>query len=93
MKEGFAALNCAIRGHLYPTQLQPARLAKVLLMIACCTAALAQTSFYSSNDINLSSYPNGGLIRSEFFDGTPDNAAAYRVVYRSLPKTAGNHKD
>jgi acetyl esterase/lipase len=65
---------------------QLARLAKVFwvfLMIACGTACFAQTNFYSATDINLSSYANGGLIRSEALDGAPDGAAAYRVLYKS----------
>jgi acetyl esterase/lipase len=65
---------------------QLARLAKVFwvfLMIACGTASFAQTDFYSATDINLSSYANGGLIRSEALDGAPDGAAAYRVLYKS----------
>jgi acetyl esterase/lipase len=65
---------------------QLARLAKVFwvfLMIACGTASFAQTDFYAATDIDLSSYANGGLIRSEALDGAPDGAAAYRVLYKS----------
>lgn len=45
--------------------------------------AVAQTSFYSTAGIDLASYPNGALLRSEPMSGAPDGAAAYRVLYRS----------
>jgi alpha-beta hydrolase superfamily lysophospholipase len=73
--------------HLLKTRVgQLARLRKVFwmsLMIACCPASFAQTRFYSATDINLSSYANGALMRSEPLDGAPDGAAAYRVLYKS----------
>src|SRR5580692_12878134 len=83
MKAGFAAMNRTMGARLCFWQLQLARLAILLLTVACCTAAFAQSAFYSSNSIDLSSYSNGGLIRSEPLNGAPDNAVAYRVLYRS----------
>jgi len=62
------------------------RLAKgflVFLAIACCSASFAQTKFYSVADIDISSYANGALIRSEPIEGAPDAATAYRVLYKS----------
>jgi acetyl esterase/lipase len=87
MKVELAFSNRAPVSHLLTTRVeQLARLTKVFwvsLMIACCTASFAQTKFYSATDINLSSYANGALIRSEPLDGAPDGAAAYRVLYKS----------
>jgi acetyl esterase/lipase len=87
MKAGLAGSNRTPVGRLSTMRVkQLPRLAKVFwvfLMIACCTA-FAQTGFYSANDINLGSYANGALIRSQPLDGAPDRATAYRVLYRSL---------
>jgi hypothetical protein len=33
--------------------------------------------------VDLSAYPNGGLIRFQPIAGAPDGAAAYRILYRS----------
>jgi hypothetical protein len=87
MKAGLAVSNRTLVSHHSATrEEQLARLTKVFWMfltIACCTASFAQTAFYSATDINLSSYANGALIRSEPLDGAPDGAAAYRVLYKS----------
>jgi hypothetical protein len=87
MKAGLAVSKRAPVSHLSTTRAkQLARSTKVFwvfLMFACCTASFAQTGFYSATDVNLSSYANGALIRSEPLDGAPDGAAAYRVLYKS----------
>ena len=86
MKAQFA-MGRASATHLLTTIVEPpVRLAKVLLlflMIAYCSTSFAQTKFYSVTDIDLSSYANGALIRSEPIDGAPDGATAYRVLYKS----------
>ncbi len=46
-------------------------------------AAFAQIDFYSVANTDLAPYSNGALIRSQPIEGTPDGAAAYRVLYRS----------
>jgi acetyl esterase/lipase len=46
-------------------------------------ATTADKNFYSAADLNLSSYPNGALIRSAPMENAPDNASAFRVLYRS----------
>jgi acetyl esterase/lipase len=52
--------------------------------IATTAASTAHSKFYSvSDDTNLASYANGALIRSEPMENAPDNAAAFRVLYRS----------
>lgn len=55
----------------------------LLFMVACCAASSAQTQFYSVTGIDLASYANGALIRSELIEGAPDGATAYRVLYKS----------
>ena len=86
MKAQFA-MGRASATHLLTTIVEPlVRLAKVLLlllMIAYCSTSFAQTKSYSVTDIDLSSYANGALIRSEPIDGAPDGATAYRVLYKS----------
>jgi acetyl esterase/lipase len=55
----------------------------MLFMLALSTASFAQTSFYSTADIDLDAYENGGLLRWEPIDGAPAGATAYRVLYKS----------
>ncbi len=58
-------------------------IAAFLFVLCANVAASAQTSFYSTNDVNLAAYPVGGLIRSQPIAGAPASASAYRVLYRS----------
>ena len=46
-------------------------------------ATTAHSNFYSVSGVNLASYPNGALIRSAPMENAPDNATAFRVLYRS----------
>jgi acetyl esterase/lipase len=55
----------------------------VALIAANVGEARAQTDFYAAAGVDLASFPNGGLIRAQPMDGAPDDAAAYRVLYRS----------
>jgi acetyl esterase/lipase len=55
----------------------------VALIAANIGDARAQTDFYAAEGVDLGSFPNGGLIRSQPIDGAPDGAAAYRILYRS----------
>jgi len=50
---------------------------------ATTAASPADKNFYSAADLNLASYPNGALIRSAQMENAPDNASAFRVLYRS----------
>ena len=50
---------------------------------ATTPASTADKNFYSASDLNLSTYSNGALIRSEPMPAAPDNASAFRVLYRS----------
>ena len=55
----------------------------MLFMLALSTASFAQTSFYSTADIDLNAYENGELLRWEPIDGAPSGSTAYRVLYKS----------
>jgi acetyl esterase/lipase len=57
--------------------------AAALLPFAIGCPARAQTPFYSATGVDLSTYPNGGLIRVQPIAGAPDGATAYRILYRS----------
>jgi acetyl esterase/lipase len=51
---------------------------------ATTAASTADSNFYVvSADTNLASYANGALIRSAPMPNAPDNATAFRVLYRS----------
>jgi acetyl esterase/lipase len=50
---------------------------------ATTAASTAHSNFYSVSNTNLANYADGALIRSEAIDNAPDNASAYRVLYRS----------
>ncbi len=51
---------------------------------ATTPATTAHSNFYSvSADTNLATLANGSLIRSEPMANAPDNASAFRVLYRS----------
>jgi acetyl esterase/lipase len=58
------------------------RLVWALLFLASAIAE-ARESFYSAAHLDLGSYANGELIRSEAMAGAPDAATAYRILYRS----------
>ena len=84
-KAGLAVSKRAPVRNLSTTWLkQLARLTKVawvFLVIACGTASFAQTRFYAMT--STLALMRTGLDRSEPFDGAPDGAAAYRVLYKS----------
>ena len=53
------------------------------LLFLASASAEAQGSFYSTANLDLGTYANGELIRSEAMAGAPDAATAYRILYRS----------
>ena len=53
------------------------------LLFLASASAEAQGSFYSTANLDLGTYANGELIRSEAMAGVPDAATAYRILYRS----------
>jgi acetyl esterase/lipase len=53
------------------------------LLLLASAIAEAQGGFYSAAHLDLGSYANGQLIRSEAMAGAPDAATAYRILYRS----------
>ncbi|CAN5159196.1 lipase family protein [soil metagenome] len=57
-------------------------LAACQLLAFACQQAKAQTAFYQASELEIAG-PPGTLIRQEPMFGAPDNAAAYRVLYRS----------
>jgi pimeloyl-ACP methyl ester carboxylesterase len=59
-------------------------LATTFAGLAQPSTANSQASFYAPADIDLSTYPIGALIRSEPMAGAPADAAAYRILYRSV---------
>jgi acetyl esterase/lipase len=64
-------------------KLLAASLATLFVLTVHSPTALAQSDFYSAANVDIGSYANGALIRSEPIEGAPDGAAAYRVLYRS----------
>jgi acetyl esterase/lipase len=66
-----------------PDQNPPPATQPVAATTTATPATTADKNFYSAADVNLASYANGALIRSEPMPTAPDNASAFRVLYRS----------